>query len=74
MSDTKSHDLEAFREEGLSAARRAAFRAATAAEDAWNRSHPVDLEGILAFIDQLRALFGDPPVDRTPWRGSDFRL
>jgi hypothetical protein len=29
---------------------------------------------VIDFIDQLRALFGDPPVDRTPWRGNDFRL
>jgi hypothetical protein len=67
-------DLEAFRQEGLSKARRDAFRAAAEAEVAWDRAHPVDLEGILAFIDQLRALFGDPPVDRAPWQGNDFRL
>jgi hypothetical protein len=30
--------------------------------------------GILNWIDQLRTLFGDPPVDRRPWRGDDFRL
>lgn len=67
-------DLETFRREGLSTARRDAFRAAAQAEGAWDRAHPVDIEGILAFIDQLRALFGDPPVDRAPWRGNDFRL
>lgn len=68
------NELESFREEGHSAARRDAFRAAAATEAAWDRAHPVGLEGILEFIDQLRAAFGDPPVDRSPWRGSDFRL
>jgi len=67
-------DLDAFRAEGLSEARRDAFRRAAEAEASWDAAHPVDLAAILDFIDQLRALFGDPPVDRTPWRGSDFRL
>ena len=41
---------------------------------AWDRAHPTTLEGILDWIEQLRQVFGDPPVDRTPWRGDDFRL
>lgn len=67
-------ELEAFRAEGLSEARRDAFRRAAEAEASWDAAHPIDLAGILDFIDQLRSLFGDPPVDRTPWRGRDFRL
>lgn len=42
--------------------------------EAWDRAHPVTLEGILDWIDQLRAAFGEPEVDRTPWRGEDFRV
>jgi hypothetical protein len=42
--------------------------------EAWDRAHPVGVEGILDFIDQLRSLFGDPPVCRLPWRGDDFRV
>jgi len=40
----------------------------------WERVHAPDLEAILEWIDELRALLGDPPVERRPWRGSDFRL
>ena len=67
-------ELEAFRAEGLCEARRDAFRRAAEAEASWDAPHPIDLAGILDFIDHLRSLFGDPPVDRTPWRGNDFRL
>jgi hypothetical protein len=34
----------------------------------------VGLDAVLDWIDQLRALFGEPRVDRRVWRGSDFRL
>jgi hypothetical protein len=40
----------------------------------WERAHPTTLAGILHFIDELRSLFGDPPVDLEPWQGTDFRL
>jgi hypothetical protein len=53
---------------------RANFAASERACEAWDRAHPVTLEGILDWIEQLRQLFGDPPVDRTPWKGDDFRI
>jgi hypothetical protein len=74
VSRTTREELESLRADGISAARRAEFRVAEEATRAWDRAHPADLEAILAWIDELRALFGDPPVDRTPWRGEDFRL
>jgi hypothetical protein len=40
----------------------------------WERTHPTTLEGVLDWIEELRRLFGDPPVGREPWRGGDFRL
>jgi hypothetical protein len=50
------------------------FAASRRAVAAWERAHPTDIAGILGWVDQLRALFGDPPVDRRRWRGDDFRL
>jgi len=67
-------ELESLREEGLSAARRREFRDSARATRRWERAHAPDLEAILEWIDELRALLGDPPVERRPWRGSDFRL
>ena len=67
-------ELESLREDGLSEARREQFRASAAATARWDREHPTDLAGILDWIDQLRAAFGDPPADRRRWRGADFRL
>jgi hypothetical protein len=40
----------------------------------WERAHPTTLESTLDWIDGVRSLFGDPPVNREPWRGDDFRL
>lgn len=34
----------------------------------------IDLADVLEWIDALRARFGDPAVDSTPWRGNDLRL
>lgn len=67
-------ELESLREDGRSPQRCREFRASSQATARWDRDHPTDLEAILAWIDELRSLFGDPPVDRSPWRGSDFRL
>ena len=67
-------ELESLREDGLCAERRRAFERAARATGDWDRRHPLDVDAVLDWIDQLRSLFGDPPVDRRPWRGSDFRL
>jgi hypothetical protein len=67
-------ELESLRAQPLSAAERAEWRASARATAAWDRRHAADVDAILAWIDGLRAAFGDPPVDRRPWRGDDFRL
>jgi hypothetical protein len=67
-------ELEALREDGLSQERQRAFAASRAAVARWEERHPADLESALAWLEELRRAFGDPPVDRRPWRGSDFRL
>lgn len=74
MSQMTDQDLLDFREDGLSEARRREFAESARVCEAWDRAHPVTLEGILDWIDQLRAAFGEPEVDRTPWRGDDFRI
>jgi hypothetical protein len=67
-------ELDSLREDGLSEARRRELRASARATTAWESAHPTDIEATLDWIEQLRSIFGDPPVDRTPWRGEDFRL
>lgn len=74
MSRSSPEELAEMREQALSAEARAGFAASRRAVAAWERAHPVDIAGILDWVDQLRALFGDPPADRRPWRGDDFRL
>ena len=74
MSRMSAEDLAEFRAEAFDPERTRAFAESARICEEWDRAHPVGLEGILDWIDQLRALFGDPPVDRTPWRGDDFRL
>lgn len=70
----KREALEEMRRDASSPERSAAFAASRAAEERWRREHPTSLAGVLEWIESLREAFGDPPVDRTPWRGSDFRL
>ena len=74
MSDARRAELESLRAEGLSAPRRAEFAHSARATARWDRSHAVDVDAILDWIDALRNAFGDPPVDRRPWRGDTFRL
>lgn len=74
MSLARQEELETMREDALAPKRQRDFAAAARAVAAWERAHPTGLEEILAFVDGLRGLFGDPPVDRRPWRGSDFRI
>jgi len=70
----RDEELESMREDGLSELRRGDFRASAAASAAWERAHPTNVATLLDWIDQLRQAFGDPPVDRRPSRGDDFRL
>ena len=74
MSPPRDAELEAFREDGLSAALREEFAASARAVARWDRANALDVDAILDWIDSLRAAFGDPPVDRRPWPGNDFRL
>lgn len=74
MSRLSVQELREIREDGLSETRRREFGESARICEAWDRAHPVTLEGVLDWIDQLRDAFGEPEVDRTPWRGSDFRL
>lgn len=67
-------ELEALRADAASRDRAGDFAASRQAVERWAREHPADLESALAWIEALRRTFGDPPVDRRPWRGSDFRL
>jgi hypothetical protein len=67
-------ECEEILAEARSPRARANFAAAERVCDEWDRAHPTTLEGILDWIEQLRQLFGDPPVDREPWRGDDFKL
>ncbi len=67
-------ELESMREDGHSAAIRREFEASAAATARWDRAHPMDVNAVLDWIEELRLVFGDPPVDRRPWRGDDFRL
>jgi hypothetical protein len=70
----RDEELESMRDDALSEASRRAFRASAEATARWDRAHPQDVTDILDWIEQLRQAFGDPPVDRRPWRGNDFRL
>jgi hypothetical protein len=66
--------LDAWLREARDAARRAALAASASTTAAWERQHALDVDAALDWIDQLRALFGDPATDRRPWAGDDFRL
>lgn len=56
-------------EDARSAQVREAFRASQRAVADWEASLPGSgLDRALDWIDQLRAVFGDPQPDRTPWR------
>ena len=67
-------ELETMRADARSPALAREFTASRRAVEGWAREHPADLESALAWIETLRQIFGDPPVDRRPWRGNEFRL
>ena len=71
MTDEEKREML---EDGLSEERRENFRACARAAEEWERQHPRGLEEALRWSEQIRAVFGDPPVDQRPWRGNDFRL
>jgi len=73
MTRLSKQDQE-FVDEALSPESRAAWLASARVVEAWDRAHPVSMETILSFIDQLREMFGEPEVDRAPWRGDRFLI
>ena len=75
MTRSPRQELEEMRQEGLSADVRRRFEAAGRGVAAWERGGPrPGLAEVLDWVNSLRLVFGDPEVDRTPWRGNDFRL
>ena len=75
MSRPTREELESLREDGLSPERRRALReAARAGAPPESPRGGPGIEAVLAWVDELRAVFGDPPPSLRPWRGSDFRL
>jgi len=71
---SRNEELEAMRRDGLSLEIRREFEASAEATERWDRAHPMDVNATLDWIEELRRAFGDPEVDRRPWRGNDFRL
>lgn len=67
-------ELDEMREHALEPATRENFRRSEAVVRRQEREHPTTLDGMLDWIEQIRRAFGDMPVEREPWRGSDFRL
>jgi hypothetical protein len=79
MTRLPREQLEEMREDGASQSLRDAFTAAERASNEWERHRgraqsQLGIEEILDWIDELRAAFGEPDVDRRPWTGDDFRL
>jgi hypothetical protein len=79
MSRLTREQLEQMRDDGLSSDVRDAFIAAERASDRWGRDRgraqsQLGIDETLDWIDELRAVFGEPEVDRRPWTGDDFRL
>jgi hypothetical protein len=70
----KADELESLREDALSERAREEFRQSDRAVRSWERAAEDGIEAALDWVDQLRALFGDPPVRMEPWRERAFRL
>jgi hypothetical protein len=75
VSRSTREELESLREDGVSPERRRALRESSrAGAQIETLRGGAGIEAILAWVDELRAAFGDPPTNLRPWRGSDFRL
>lgn len=74
MTALSPEERAEMKEQGLSPEAREGFAASRRAVVAWERAHPAGIAELLDWVDQIRSLFGDPPVDRRPSRGEDFRL
>ena len=67
-------ELQEMRRHALEPRTRRNWARSAQAERAWRLENPTTLDGILAWIDSLRELMGEPPTNLDPWRGNDFRL
>ena len=79
MNRLTREQLEQMREDGLSRDVREAFVAAERACETWEHERgraqsQLGIDEILGWIDELRAVFGEPEIDRRPWIGNDFRM
>jgi hypothetical protein len=66
--------LEGMREDALCAQRREDLARSLQVQRAAERAPADGLEAALVWVAELRELFGDPAVDRTPWPERVFRL
>jgi len=71
---SRERELREMREEAGCPERAAALEASRRAVAAWQREHPVGLDEVLDTLAWIHERFGEPPVDRRPFRGDDFRL
>ena len=69
----RPEDREEFLRDGLSSERRANFEAGETAVRDWKRHRTWSLDDYLEFLESLQSAFGEFPIDRAPWPGSDFR-
>lgn len=70
----KEAELQELLADALSPEVRAEFAESHAAQAQWSAAHPIGLGETLAWIGALRRVFGDPPIDTTPWVENDLRL
>lgn len=71
--------LEEMREDGMSPRIRSDFADAKREIARWEHARgrarlQLGIEDMLVWVDALRAVFGEPEVDRRAWVGNDFRL
>lgn len=71
MNETDQAD---YLRDGRSPDRLRAFLDGEAAGRRWEQEHPRGFDEYLRFLEELQAVFGPFPVDRTPWPWTDFRL
>jgi hypothetical protein len=69
-----SSDPEELRRYALDPETRRNLARSERAVRAWEQENPTTLDGVLAWIDSLRGLIGEPAVDLDPWPDNDFRL
>ncbi len=69
-----SREVDVRREASQLGLERDDFARSARAVSRFERSRRARIDALLDWVDALRDLFGDPPVNPRSWRGSDFRL